>query len=1008
MVIIPKADPCLLFYVCCLEFGTDSHFLSSRQLDDPDELLLVFTRAIYLPLTQYTSSPFTSIIQIFYVLAVKVFIRVRDSALPRADDVRSCIKFFRYLDDQWHQVSMTFPVPVTRLLVQALALRVALDLGDVNQDIEEMADLCDELLSSDVSIRSVNNAIAELARAIAAHFQGHSEWKFHSEKVTGFLRKAILRLPELHEVSMFLARSLYDRFVIAPSDDDYQMAMVIFDAVLMFHGSEDEQSPEREEALKLAALLAFARYYTSGKPEHLEHAIYHHRVLLDGTSVEDPHRAVKMITLSRLEELRLDGKKNTRETLPILPESGKISSFGELIASLPGPMDVKPNPLEAILKPIYALKPSHINQLTDVADIEHGIKYCRLLLVSYPRGELDFAAQTSLGKLLYRAFILTHDIEYLNEAISSGRDGFNAADSLSSRILLVRELILCLMTRLKVLLHKEDLDELMRLFPIAASYDLSTPHGYLPISFRWASIARRFRHPSTSTAYDHAMSWMRTFLTFAPTLDKQHSRLVETRDLHKIPLDYTSYHIHTHHLEKAIETLEQGRGLLWSEMRGLRASIDRIHLADCNLADRFSMVNRELETLALTFSLNNNIDANNGLEGMDPYGHGVIRKQKLLDDRENLITQIRALPGFDTFLKPPSFDALRSAASHGPVIIINHSQWQSDILILLHSSPPSLIPTSDDFYIRANKLQDQLLGERKQGLESEAYEDALRAVLKELYELVGRPVIKRLNELNIPEQSRVWWCPTSVFCSLPLHAMGPIPLDVGPPRYFLDLYIPSYTSSLSALIDSHKPSSQIIKKPSILLVVQPDASMVQALDEMKAVQGANSRATTLIGATATPSVVLERLQDHRFIHIVCHGILEPGKPFDSSFKLHQGNRLSLLDIVQSQLPNAEFAFLAACHTAELTDESPVDEALHLAAAMQHCGFRSVVGTMWAMADVDGRDLALNFYKSVFSGGKQGVPYHERTAGALRDAVVRLRRRRRMTLERWVNYVHYGA
>ena len=196
----------------------------------------------------------------------------------------------------------------------------------------------------------------------------------------------------------------------------------------------------------------------------------------------------------------------------------------------------------------------------------------------------------------------------------------------------------------------------------------------------------------------------------------------------------------------------------------------------------------------------------------------------------------------------------------------------------------------------------------------------------------------------------------------------------------------------------------------MLLVLQPDAFMVRALDEMRAVQGACSQATTLIGETATPSVVLESLRDHRFIHIVCHGLLEPGKPFDSSFKLYQGKRLSLIDIVRSQLPNAEFAFLAACHTAELTDESPADEVLHLAAAMQYCGFRSVVGTMWAMADADGRDLASNFYKSVFSSGKRGVYHHGRTAEALRDAVVILRRRKGigMSLERWVNYVHYGA
>ena len=445
-------------------------------------------------------------------------------------------------------------------------------------------------------------------------------------------------------------------------------------------------------------------------------------------------------------------------------------------------------------------------------------------------------------------------------------------------------------------------------------------------------------------------------------------------------------------------------------MRSLRTSIDQIRLADSELAEKFSSVNQELETLTVAPSLYINVDGNNDLEGMDQFSHSVMRKHQLLDDREKLITQIRTLSGFDTFIKPPSFDTLRSAAFHGPVIIISHSEWRSDILILLYNSPPSLIPTSDDFYIRANKLQDQLLAERKKGLESEAYEDALRDVLKELYELVGRPVIKRLNELDVPEQSRVWWCPTSVFCSLPLHAMGPIPSDVGPPRYFLDLYIPSYTPSLSALLGTRAPNSQTLKKPSILLVVQSDESMVRALEEMKAVQRAYSRATTLIGATATPSAVLERLRDHRFVHIVCHGSLESGKPFDSSFKLYQGKRLSLHDIVRSQLPNAEFAFLAACHTAELTEESPADEALHLAAAMQYCGFQSVVGTMWAMADMDGRDLAKSFYQSVFSSRKQGVPYHERTAESLRDAVVKLRKKKGigMNLERWVNYVHYGA
>jgi CHAT domain-containing protein len=83
------------------------------------------------------------------------------------------------------------------------------------------------------------------------------------------------------------------------------------------------------------------------------------------------------------------------------------------------------------------------------------------------------------------------------------------------------------------------------------------------------------------------------------------------------------------------------------------------------------------------------------------------------------------------------------------------------------------------------------------------------------------------------------------------------------------------------------------------------------------------------------------------------------------FELHGNERLTLLDIVRSHLPAAEFAFLSACHTAELTEGSSADEGLHLAAAVQYCGFRSVVGTMWAMANEDGPDVAKHFYKSMF-------------------------------------------
>ena len=75
---------------------------------------------------------------------------------------------------------------------------------------------------------------------------------------------------------------------------------------------------------------------------------------------------------------------------------------------------------------------------------------------------------------------------------------------------------------------------------------------------------------------------------------------------------------------------------------------------------------------------------------------------------------------------------------------------------------------------------------------------------KELYELVGGPEIQRLNELSVSGNSRFVVPDIRVF-SLPPHAMGPIPSDGGPPRYFLRLYITSY--ALSTLIEFNNPGS---------------------------------------------------------------------------------------------------------------------------------------------------------------------------------------------------------
>lgn len=126
--------------------------------------------------------------------------------------------------------------------------------------------------------------------------------------------------------------------------------------------------------------------------------------------------------------------------------------------------------------------------------------------------------------------------------------------------------------------------------------------------------------------------------------------------------------------------------------------------------------------------------------------------------------------------------------------------------------------------------------------------------------------------------------------------------------------------------------------------------------------------------------------------------------------------------MDARLPNAELAFLAACHSAASatagesqaasgssfvsSNEAP-DEVLNLANAVQFCGFRSVVGTLWTMADVDGPELARRFYGCMMDDMRERGVDPGSSARALHLAVEGLMEAG-VPVERWCTFVHIGA
>ncbi|KAH9956730.1 CHAT domain-containing protein [Russula dissimulans] len=815
---------------------------------------------------------------------------------------------------------------------------------------------------------------------------------------------------------------------------DYsEQAIVRFNKVLALLVPEHPLRPHPHSLISAVLLI---RFVYNQQPEYLEEAIHHSRAALAACSPADPVRPHCFEQLSNLLGIR-DAFFGNSEFLE------EADAFIHDVHS-----EEIPEPLRRVADVIERLKRFNVvlNRDNSPQALEEEIRRQRERLEKIPAGHFDYLdALYSLASTCQSKFNRTLKLADLEEAINyysialaaSPPDhyrrqyilfylsqscllryllGNTAVHYLDYSIMYCRDLLelrpyghmihydsskitLALSLSLRYLaLHRQvDLDDSIALFQSTSEMEHADPLTRYKAAATWANFARICRHPSTTLAYEKAMSLIESSFAVGPTLEVQHRLTGKWGFFPALPLECASYYIEMGKLEVAVEILERGRTLLWSQMRGLRTPIDQLCASGhAMLAEQFVAISEQLENIATSTQApgidtgardSATLDDHPSHSSPDVFSQMMDNVRVLERKRGEIAGQIRLVPGFADFLKAVPFGILQTAAACGPVIIINHCHFRSDILIILRDSAPVLIPTHGDFFTRAAQLKQLLLETRtKYRLESMRYEDALRFVLQELYKFVGRPVIGKLRELGIPEQSRVWWCPTSVFCSLPLHAMGPI-------------------ESEDSLIESRKGIVANSERPSLLIVGQPDPTLQGVRGEIKVIQRHAPSASSLIGAKATRASVMEHLPDHQMVHFACHGRLEPEKPFDTGFVLHSDERLTLLDIVRLQLSTAECAFLSVCHAAEWTDVDTSDEVLHLTAAMQYCGFRSVVGTLWAMADIDGRDLAGHFYRFMFGedAEKRGMGIGERSARALRDAVQRLRRKKGVTFERWVNF-----
>jgi CHAT domain-containing protein len=163
--------------------------------------------------------------------------------------------------------------------------------------------------------------------------------------------------------------------------------------------------------------------------------------------------------------------------------------------------------------------------------------------------------------------------------------------------------------------------------------------------------------------------------------------------------------------------------------------------------------------------------------------------------------------------------------------------------------------------------------------------------------------------------------------------------------------------------------------------------------EVEALRALASDARLWTGAGATEANAKAIPRDTRFVHFACHGYLDERLPLESGLALAMpaggGNAgdngfLQAWEVFEGLRIDADQVTLSACQTG-LGRDMAGEGLLGLTWAFLYAGARSVMASLWEVADASTADLMTRFYRHLAAG----IPRAE----ALRRAQVELLRRR---------------
>ncbi|KAG1840956.1 CHAT domain-containing protein [Suillus tomentosus] len=631
-------------------------------------------------------------------------------------------------------------------------------------------------------------------------------------------------------------------------------------------------------------------------------------------------------------------------------------------------------------------------QLGIVSDLDEAIELHQDALLLRPPGHSDRSSSlNNLAISLRDRFEQRGITSDLDEAIELHRDALllrpcghpERSSSLS-------DLALSLRDRFHQRGAQSDLDEAFSLYSQLSHLSHAASRSDLRVAKSWAAFADTLNHASALLAYKTALKFLdQQVALLSPSF---HHFDVFREAVSSLATDAFSCSVRHGALTTAVELVEQGRAVFWTQLARFSTPLDELSVSGdtgAALAEEFRLS---------SFRLRNAFDQSTEDQSL--------QIRQLAMQWDDVVSRIRMLPDFSRFLLPPLFSDLQKAAEDGPVIIVNTSQYCCDALIVLSDQDPVHVPIGiTHTEVSDSSSEFQSLSKQFGSLNAQL---KLISILRKLWRGVVGPVVQALEASNIRRGSRIWWCPTAEFALLPLHAAGAYEKKRDSLSH---IYISSYTPTLATLVRARQQVSQDAFPQHFVAIGQGNPDGGRPLECVapeiavvaKRLKPVVSSFAQLEDSDATVKGAFDALNRNQWLHLACHGMPNRRRPFESSFAMRDGP-LMIKDIIRSNWQNLQFAFLSACHTTVGDEKSP-DESIHLAAAMQFSGFRSVIGSMWSVKDEVAQEVVSGFYENLIDDS--GRLDCTRAATALHKALKKLQRSN-IPLEQRIVFVHIGV